>query len=140
MTTRNRLSSFLFALAAPLLASGALAQGAAPAALSPSDAQRAAAAALDTFASQWMARMERVEDANRRKPQRDARSIHYRGYSDDFRVELRPTGYPGAPFVGLIRYGEQLFTCSDAGATRCGVAQTTPVTEIFRYQNGRWVY
>jgi hypothetical protein len=84
--------------------------------------------------------MERVEEDNRRKPERSANSVRYRGYTDDFRVELRATGYPGAPFVGLIRYGEQLFTCADPGATRCGVSHTTPVTEIFRYQNGRWVY
>jgi hypothetical protein len=141
MVTGIRTPRFLLALAAPLLlASGALAQAAAPAALGPSEAHRVAAAAFDTFASQWMSRMHRVEDDNRRKPERSANSVRYRGYSDDFRVELRATGYPGAPFVGLIRYGEHLYTCSDAGATRCNVAHTTPVTEIFRFQNGRWVY
>ena len=35
---------------------------------------------------------------------------------------------------------EQVFTCADTGATRCRIASTTPVTEIFRFQNGRWVY
>jgi len=141
MVTRSRAFSFFGALGASvLLGTGALAQGAAPAALPPSDAQRVAAAAFDSFASQWMDRMERVEDQNRRKPERGASSVSYRGYTNDFRVELRPTGYPGAPFVGLIRYGEQLFTCSDPGATRCGVSHTIPVTEIFRFQNGRWIY
>jgi hypothetical protein len=33
-----------------------------------------------------------------------------------------------------------MYTCSDAKATRCSVASTTPVTEIFRFQDGRWVY
>ena len=64
----------------------------------------------------------------------------YTGYTDEFRVETRPTGYPGAPFVGLIRYSEQIFSCADKGATRCGVKQTTPITEIFRFQDGRWIY
>lgn len=141
MLAEIRTLRFAVALAAPLLlASGSLAQAGSPAALVPSDAQRAAAAALDQFASQWMARMKRVENDNRRKPVRSAGSVTYRGYSDDFRVELRPTGYAGAPYVGLIRYAEHLFTCSDPGATRCGVTHTTPVTEIFRFQNGRWVY
>jgi hypothetical protein len=103
-----------------------------------------AAASFDAFASQWMSRMQRVEDDNRRKPSVErgagAPRVSYRGYTDDFRVELRPTNYPAAPFVGLLRYGEQLFTCSDVGATRCGVAHTTPITEIFRFQDGRWIY
>lgn len=141
MLTEIRIVRFAVALAAPLfVASASLAQAAPPAALAPSEGQRVAAAALEQFASQWMARMKRVEHDNRRKPVRNASSVTYRGYSDDFRVELRPTGYAGAPYVGLIRYAEHLFTCSDAGATRCGVTHTTPVTEIFRFQNGRWVY
>jgi hypothetical protein len=144
--TRPAFLRLLSVFGAPLLvASAALSQSAPPASVAPSsDAERKAAASLDVFASQWMRKMERVEDDNRRKPQvvRNARSteVTYRGYTNDFKVELRPTGVPGAPFVGLIRYGEQLFSCSDPGATRCGVSHTTPVTEIFRFQNGRWIY
>jgi hypothetical protein len=142
MATRSAALRLLCALGAPILVGTAAfaQQGTSPAAIPPADAAQVAAAAFDRFASQWMDRMERVEDDNRRKPERDANSVHYRGYTNEFRVELRPTGYPGAPFVGLIRYGEQLFTCSDPGATRCGVSHTTPVTEIFRFQNGRWIY
>jgi hypothetical protein len=144
VTNRFRALRLLCAFGAPLaLASAAAAEGKTPAAIPPAD-QAGASAALEAFASQWMDRMERVEDDNRRKPTvvRGAATpdISYRGYTNDFRIEIRPTGYPAAPFVGLIRYGEQLFKCSDPGATRCGVAHTTPVTEIFRFQNGRWVY
>jgi hypothetical protein len=125
------------------LASGAAAESGATFAAPKADRDQAAAS-FDAFASQWMSRMQRVEEDNRRKPSIERGSgaprVSYRGYTDDFRVELRPTGYPGAPFVGLIRYGEQLFTCSDVGATRCGVAHTTPITEIFRFQGGRWIY
>jgi hypothetical protein len=126
----------------PAAAKGPKAAAKAPAA-SPAEREKAAAA-FDAFASQWMDKMQRVEADNRRQPSvtrgGSGPQVSYRGYTDDFRVELRPTGYPGAPFVGLIRYGEQLFTCSDPGATRCGVAYTTPVTEIFRFQDGRWIY
>jgi hypothetical protein len=151
---RARVAPLVSALALSLsLAAGAAAEGARPAAkgskgaevkVAAQAAQDKAAASFDAFASQWMSRMQRVEDENRRKPsvERGAGSprVSYRGYTDDFRVELRPTGYPAAPFVGLLRYGEQLFTCSDAGATRCNVAHTTPITEIFRFQGGRWIY
>ena len=60
-------------------------------------------------------------------------------YADDFEIELRPTGYPRAPFVGLLRYTEQQVSCQTPNRA-CGVTAATPVTEIFRYQNGRWVY
>jgi hypothetical protein len=143
VTLRTRAKSLLSGLAPLLLASAALAQGGAAPKAAPADVATATAS-FDAFASQWMDRMQRVEAENRRKPSvaRGAASseVSYRGYTDEFRIELRPTGYPGAPFVGLIRYGEQLFTCADAGATRCGVRHTTPVTEIFRFQNGRWIY
>ena len=88
--------------------------------------------------------MERVENDNRRKPTVDARARRPRSATgatpttSGSRSGRRAS--PAAPFVGLLRYGEQLFSCSDTGATRCGVAHTTPVTEIFRFQNGRWVY
>jgi hypothetical protein len=144
VTFRNRAKSLLCGLAPVLLASAALAQGAAAPKAAPAADVASVTASFDAFASQWMDRMQRVEDENRRKPSVDrsgaAPSVSYRGYTDEFKIELRPTGYPGAPFVGLIRYGEQLFTCADAGATRCGVRYTTPVTEIFRFQNGRWIY
>jgi len=144
VTIRSRALRLLCALGAPLaLASAAASEGKTPAAIPPAD-EAGASAALEAFASQWMDRMERVEDDNRRKPTvvrgAAAPEVSYRGYTNDFRWEIRPTGYPAAPFVGLIRYGEQLFKCTDPGATRCGVAHTTPVTEIFRFQNGRWVY
>jgi hypothetical protein len=125
------------------LAAGASGQAAAPKAMSSGDTKQAEAS-LGTFASQWMDRMQRVEDDNRKKPEMKQQAggpvHHYRGYTDEFKIEVRPTGYPGAPFVGLIRYGEQVIECADRGATKCGVTKTRKVTEIFRFQNGRWVY
>ena len=150
MILRSRALSLLLAVAGPaLLASAAQADPAAkpvPKAVAsqlptPKESD-AAAASFSAFASQWMAKMQRVEDENRRESTRAGvgGDVTYTGYTDDFRVETRPTGYPGAPFVGLIRYSEQIFSCSDPGATRCGVKQTTPITEIFRFQDGRWIY
>ena len=142
MVTRILRASTAFLV--PLVLAGAsYGQAATPKAIAPADSQ-AAEASLGTFASQWMDRMQRVEDDNRKTPEMVSEpggpKHQYRGYSDDFKIEIRPTGYPGAPFVGLIRYGEQLIECADRGATRCGVKKTQRVTEIFRFQNGRWVY
>src|SRR5262249_28465720 len=147
LNLRSRAFPLLLAIAGPaFLAAGAMADPAVkPAAKTAAAADKlpspkeadAAAASLNAFASQSLAKMQRVEDENRRKPTRAsvAGEVTYTGYTDEFRVETRPTGYAGAPFVGLIRYSEQIFSCADPGATRCGVKQTTPITEIFRFQD-----
>ena len=66
--------------------------------------------------------------------------VTYRGFEEGFTVELRPTGHPAAPFVGILRYNEQVYSCNGVDASKCSVASSLPVTEIFRYQGGRWVY
>jgi hypothetical protein len=66
--------------------------------------------------------------------------VSYRGYGEDFSIEIRPTGHAAAPFVGLLRYSEVLYTCTDPEANSCAVASAVPVTEIFRLQGGHWTY
>jgi len=87
-----------------------------------------------------MKRMERAEDRNRQgvKASQDS----YRGVRDDFfRVQLRPTGSAKAPYVGVLQYQEQQIRCENPKARKgCKVVSTTPVTEIFRFQNGHWIY
>ncbi len=34
----------------------------------------------------------------------------------------------------------KIYSCNGMGAVECSVASSLPVTEIFRYQGGRWVY
>jgi hypothetical protein len=115
-----------------------------PAAIPQDDVHRRTLRSFERFASRWMEKMERVEAHNREKPEirplGSRNLITYRGYGGDFTVEIKPTGYAPAPFVGVLRYSEQLYACADARATRCRLTATTPVTEIFRFQNGRWVY
>ncbi len=57
-----------------------------------------------------------------------------------FTTELRPTGQASAPYVGLLRYTEHVYRCNGAGEDSCVVQAAIPVTEIFRYENGRWIY
>ena len=51
-----------------------------------------------------------------------------------------PTGNTKAPYVGMIRYLEREYRCSDSRALDCRVEKTTPITEVFRFQDGRWIY
>ena len=132
----------LFAVCA-LLATPEIALADSPAAIS--DASRSRAEdQFQQFAKTWMAKVQKLQSQERGKPTVRASAggtqSSYRGYSEDFTVELRPTGHPSAPYVGLLRYTELMYSCPSAAATECTVASRVPVTEIFRYENGRWSY
>lgn len=126
-------------VAALLLVSTAALAGA-PADLGdPGDAN--AHASFQRFAKSWMDKVKKLEAENRQKPTVQASAsgtqTTYRGYGDDFSIELRPTGQSVAPYIGLLRYTELVYSCVQE---RCSVASSVPVTEIFRMQNGRWIY
>lgn len=106
-----------------------------PAALAPSDPSRARAlGSLERFAESWMDSLERLEAQGRAA---GARQGGYRGFGPDYAVTLKATGNSRAPWVGLIRYTEHEYACQQAGCSR---ASSRKITEIFRFQEGRWVY
>ncbi len=108
----------------------------APAALAGAPAgEPEAKASFERFAREWMGKMQRAGEQNRANAERAGTG--YTGYGDDYRMELKPTGHAGAPYVGILRY--QQLRCADA-ARNCKVAGRSPITEIFRFQNGRWIY
>lgn len=114
-----------------------------PRAASDANLERAEAAFQD-FARDFMARVRGQEQRERRKPRiaagPGAAVFTYRGYGEEFRTELRATGQSAAPYVGLLHYTEHVYSCRDLDGGSCTVASTVPVTEIFRYQKGRWSY
>lgn len=101
-------------------------------------------AAFQEFARDFMANVRSQEQRERRRPRvaagPGAAVFTYRGYGEDFRTELRATGQAAAPYVGLLHYTEHVYSCRDLDGGSCTVASTVPVTEIFRYQRGRWAY
>ena len=96
------------------------------------------------FARSWMADMEKHEATNKRAPEikyYGGRSYAtYKGYAPEFEVEVHATGSPDSPYVGVLKYQEQTFTCNDETTRRCSVAGTVPVTEFFGFRKGRWAY
>lgn len=126
-----------------LLVTPSLALADSPAAIADAGRSRAEDQ-FQTFATKWMANVQRLQTQDRSKPTMRAGAggaqATYRGYSDDFKTELRPTGHPSAPYVGLLRYTELMYSCPTANTNDCVVASRVPVTEIFRYENGRWSY
>jgi len=130
------LAAALLLMAAPVLADDL--------ASIPDSADERARTSFSEFARSWMAKMEANEAQNRKNPTvqpgPSENIVTYRGFDEGFTVELRPTGHPAAPFVGILRYNEQVYSCNGVDASMCTVASSLPVTEIFRYQGGRWVY
>lgn len=109
----------------------------------PSELARAKAS-FDQHARKWMADLERNEAENRRKaPIYSVASEpvkRFDGYGDDYETQVKATGHAGAPFVGILRYKENLYTCLASDETRCTVTRSIPVSEIFSFKNGRWTY
>ena len=117
-----------------------------PAAIPSSDpAQQRAERSFDDFAKGWMQKMAHLESQNRTKPnmaasQSGATVASYRGYENDYAIELKPTGSSTAPWVGILRYNELTYTCADQSTANCAPSKKMRVTEIFRFQGGKWVY
>jgi hypothetical protein len=116
-----------------------------PAAIpNPDPAHQRAERSFDDFAKGWMQKMARAESQNRTKPSLAALGgvtvASYRGYDDNYQIELKPTGSATAPWVGILRYHELTYTCADKSTSSCAPSKKMRVTEIFRFQGGKWVY
>jgi hypothetical protein len=96
------------------------------------------------FAKSWMAEMEQREQTNRARPTIEEngkqRFATYTGYAPEWNVEVHATGDRTSPWVGVLHYEEQTFTCRDATTRACSISRLTPVTEVFPYRDGSWKY
>ena len=70
----------------------------------------------------------------------DSGVVTIRKYGDEFTTELRATGRDGAEYVGILHYSESVYNCRENNIENCSEPSTVPVTEIFRYADGRWIY
>jgi len=100
--------------------------------------------AFEVHARSWMADLEANEATNRRNaPVYSVASeavIRFDGYGDEYETQVKPTGSAQAPFVGILRYKENTYTCLRDDEARCTVTRSIPVSEIFSFRNGRWIY
>ena len=91
----------------------------------------AIAASFEAFSRGWIEKMKRVSVARG-----TARRTRIR---DTYEMQLRPTGSPRAPYVGVLQYCEIGLSCGSASESSCVEASSTVVTELFRYQGGQWI-
>jgi hypothetical protein len=87
--------------------------------------------AFDSFTQNWMEKLR-------------GSALHtgstVKRFSTTHTEEVKPTGSLSNPYVGILHYTEESYNCSDAAHKNCTLVDSTRVTEIFRYQNGKWVY
>jgi len=100
-------------------------------------AEAQARSAFDAFSQTWM---EKLRSASAIRTVSTSSGSTVKRFSTTHTQEVKPTGSASNPFVGVLHYTEESYNCSDAAQKNCTLVESTPVTEIFRYQNGKWVY
>jgi len=104
---------------------------------------------FEKFANAWMAKLDRIGKMNIRAlnimPDDQGFVGRYVCYGPECEFSIKETRSPETPFVGILRYREKHFL--KKGETRQKTIQSAgmltekiPVTEIFRFTHGKWVY
>lgn len=105
------------------------------------------AAAFQGFCNDWMHKLEVREHDNvshiRWQTMKDYVLGDYVGYTRDHKC-ITKTGTASVPVGEItyreIRYEKRGTTIAEAQKSTPRPVETTEVTEIFRYQNGKWIY
>jgi hypothetical protein len=99
---------------------------------------------FEAFASAWVRGLEREAEKQRTVLPAGASasgSYTYRSYGSDIQTRLKRTGNAAAPFVGVLSYTENTWLCrSGPRGPRCEIVDSSPVTELFPFENGKWHY
>ena len=111
------------------------------------DSQLRAGESFDQFARTWIDSVQElgvpayptimIDDGNASS---GSGLVTIRKYGDEFTTELRATGRDGAEYVGILHYSESVYNCRQNNIENCSEPSIVPVTEIFRYDDGRWIY
>ncbi|UKL12989.1 hypothetical protein [Dissulfurimicrobium hydrothermale] len=106
---------------------------------------------FERFAKAWMAKLEAISRENSKKIrleplERDGVYVgRYVCYGPECNISIKRTGSKETPYVGMIYYSEKQVlkkgpTRQDALNDPGTPIEEVPVTEIFRYTKGKWVY
>jgi hypothetical protein len=117
------------------------------AAAAPSPPPDPAIVAFRAFCDEWMLKLSEREKFNRSRIRWDSGENwvqgDYIGYTREHHCSIERQH--GVPPVGKIRYREIRYeqrgaTLEEATASLARPVETTEVTEIFRYGEGKWIY
>lgn len=99
---------------------------------------------FEAFAGAWVQGLEREAEKQRGvvpAGSNGSESYTYRSYGSDIRTRLKRTGNAAAPFVGVLSYTENTWLCrSGPQGPQCEVVDSSPITELFPFENGQWQY
>ena len=109
----------------------------------------AAQKSFEQFVNVWMSKLDRIGKMNIRGldiiPYDQGFVGRYVCYGPECKFAIKETESHETPFVGLLHYSEKHFL--KKGRTRLKTFQSPgiltkkiPVTEIFRFTHGKWVY
>lgn len=104
---------------------------------------------FEKFVNTWMTKLDRIGKNNIRTlnitPGDQGFVSRYVCYGPKCEFSIKETGSPETPFIGILHYQEKHFL--KKGKTRQKTFQSPgmltkkiPVTEIFRFTQGKWVY
>jgi hypothetical protein len=62
----------------------------------------------------------------------------YRDHGGAFAIQMKPTGNAASPFVGILSYTENVYVCRGSTRDDCELVESSPITEIFPFRDGRW--
>jgi hypothetical protein len=103
--------------------------------------------AFTKFARSWLGSLSREAPApgNGRRflapnAPEEQEPYTYRDYGEDFAIRMKPTGNAASPFVGILSYTENVYVCRGPTRDDCELVESSPITEIFPFRDGRWQY
>ena len=108
-----------------------------------------ARASFEVFTRKWMQRLSKTEDFLKKRMQirqtQEGFVAEYTGYLPHRYTRIKLTQSEATPFVGILTYYKK--TMRSVGKTKNQAinglfehAETSQVSEIFRYTKGEWVY
>ena len=108
-----------------------------------------ARASFDVFTRQWMQKLAETEDFQKKRMQikqtQEGFVAEYTGYLPYRYTTIKLTRSEATPFIGILTYYKK--TMRSVGKTKKQAvdglfkhAETSQVSEIFRYTKGEWVY
>lgn len=113
------------------------------------EAEDQARASFDVFTHKWMRKLAETEDFQQKRMQitqtQEGFIAEYIGYLPYRYTKIKLTQSEATPFIGILTYYKK--TMRSVGKTEKQAinglfehAETSQVSEIFRYTKGEWVY
>lgn len=113
------------------------------------EAEDRARTSFDVFTRQWMKKLAKTEDFQKKRMNitqtQEGFVAEYTGYLPYRYTRIKLTQSEATPFIGVLTYYKK--TMRSVGKTKKQAinglfehAETSQVSEIFRYTKGEWVY